>query len=315
MSGTRENGRTKNKYVLVTAAYNEEAFIEKLLCSVTSQTVLPIKWIIVSDGSTDGTDVLVQRYAEKFKFIQLHRITEDHPRNFAAQVHAINTGLALLKDLDYDLIGNLDADISFEPSYFSELLEIFHRDPELGLSGGYIQEQVGSVFLPRKGNTPTSVPHAVQCFRRESLEVLGGSYIPFPYGGPDWYAEVYLRMKGWRVQSFSDLKVFHHRPTGAAAGFLRTSYREGLMHYSMGSHPIYELLKAGLRLPGKPFVAGAVVRLFSFIMASCRREQKYVSDEFIKYLRNEQMKKVWSFLRGEGHRSLPGSQRNSGKYT
>lgn len=296
MTGTRENGKTKNNYVLVTAAYNEEAYIEKLLCSVTSQTVLPSRWIIVSDGATDGTDAIVQMYAENFKFIQLHRITEDHPRNFAAQVHAINAGLELLKGTDYDFVGNLDADVSFEPSYFLELMEKFHHDTDLGLSGGSIQEQIGSVFLPRKGNTPISVPHAVQFFRRESFEFLGGHYTPFPYGGPDWYAEVYLRMKGWRVQSFSDLKVFHHRPTGAAAGLLRTSYREGLMHYSMGSHPIFELFRMCRRLSWKPFVVGALVRLFSFIMASCRREKKYVSDEFIRFLRKEEMERVRSFL-------------------
>jgi glycosyltransferase involved in cell wall biosynthesis len=281
---------------LVTAAYNEEAYIENLLRSVTSQTVLPIKWVIVSDGSTDLTDAIVQRHAERFKFIQLHRITEDHPRNFAAQVHAINAGLALLKDLGCDFVGNLDADVSFEPDYFSELLEKFNQDPELGLSGGFIQEQVGSVFLPRMGNIPTSVPHAVQCFRRQALEELGGRYTPFPYGGPDWYAEVFLRMKGWRVQSFSDLKVFHHRPTGAAAGFLKTSCREGLMDYSMGSHPVFEILRVGRRLRGKPFILAGLARLFSFTLAYCRRDPKYVSDEFIRFLRKEEMERVWSFL-------------------
>jgi poly-beta-1,6-N-acetyl-D-glucosamine synthase len=318
MSRASTNRRSGNDYVLVTAAYNEEAYIENLLRSVTSQTVLPTKWIIVSDGSIDRTDLIVKGYAEKFKFVQLHRITEDHPRNFAAQVHAINVGLALLKDLHYSFIGNLDADVSFESNYFSELLEKFNQDQKLGLSCGWIHEQVGSVFLPRTGNVPISVPHAVQCFRRESLEELGGRYTPFPYGGPDWYAEVFLRMKGWRVQSFSDLKVFHHRPTGAAAGFLKTSYREGLMDYSMGSHPVFELFRVGRRLRGRPFILAALARLFSFSLAYCRRDPKLVSDEFLRFLRKEELERVWSFLRRDRHRSEcprspSGSQQNSSR--
>lgn len=292
------NERTAIHYALVTAAYNEEAFIETLLRSVTSQTILPDRWIIVNDGSTDGTDKIVQKYANNFKFVQLNYIKkEKHAHSFAAQVHAINAGLALLKnDYECSFIGNLDADVSFEPEYFEELLGKFHREPELGLAGGWIHEAQGGIFKERKVNSPQSVPHAVQLFRRDCLEALGWAYEPFPYGGPDWYAEVYLRMKGWRVQSFPDLKVLHHRPTGAAAGFIRTAYREGLMHYSMGSHPLYEFFRAARRLSGKPFVVGALLRLFSFIVASCRKEPMYVSDEFIKFLREEEMKRVRRFL-------------------
>ena len=293
------NGGTHNHYVLVTAAYNEEAFIERLLCSVTSQTIPPTRWIIVSDGSTDGTDRIVKRYAEQFTFIQLEHIKEKHSHSFAAQVHAINVGLTLLKNNVQALfVGNLDADVSFEPDYFAELLDRFHREPELGLTGGWIHEAEAGVFKVRKGNSPRSVPHAVQLFRRECLDALGWGYQPFPYGGPDWYAEVSLRMKGWRVRSCPDLKVLHHRLTGSANGLLRAAYREGLMHYSMGSHPLYECFRAGHRLSRRPVVVGALVRLLSFVVAACRKEQKYVSAEFIRFLRSEELERVWSFLRG-----------------
>jgi poly-beta-1,6-N-acetyl-D-glucosamine synthase len=300
MSQASADRKGQNEYVLVTAAYNEEAYIEELLRSVTSQTILPIKWIIVSDGSVDGTDLIVKRYVEQFKFIHLHRITEEHPRNFAAQVYAINAGLSLLKDHECDFVGNLDADVSFEPNYFSGLLEKFNQDNALGLSGGYIYESDGSAFLVRTGNTTRSVPHAVQLFRRECLEALGWGYSPFPYGGPDWYAEVFLRMKGWRVQSFPDLKVFHHRPTGAVAGLLKTAYREGLMDYSMGSHPLFEIFRVGKRLLRKPLIVGAFVRFFSFILATCRREKRFVPNEFIKFLRNEEMERIRIFGRRGG---------------
>ncbi len=299
MSGAGENGRSRKNYALVTAAYNEEAFIEKPLWSVVSQTVLPLKWIIVSDGSADRTDEIVQAYAEKYRFIQLHRIKEEHPRNFAAQVNAINAGFALLKNLDYDFIGNLDADISLECSYFACLLEKFEKDPGLGLGGGYIYEGRNGEFRCRRLNSATSVPHAIQLFRRECLEALGGGYTPLPYGGPDWHAEVSLRMRGWRVQCFPELKVFHHRPTGSAGGLLSNWYRMGLMDYSIGTHPLFELFRLGRRLLAKPVVIGALVRLVGFGWAYCTGKQRCVSGEFIKFLRREEVERVRFWLVGQ----------------
>src|ERR1022692_4850163 len=103
--------KLRNFYVLVTAAYNEGGFIENTIRSVISQEVPPARWVIVSDGSTDNTDEIVKRYAAQYDFIQLYRITEDHPRNFAAQVNAINAGIAQLSGAEYEFIGNMDADV------------------------------------------------------------------------------------------------------------------------------------------------------------------------------------------------------------
>src|SRR4030088_1223153 len=97
-----ESGYIEPRYVLVTAAYNEEAFIERVITSVTSQTLLPGKWVIVSDCSTDRTEAIVSSYAARYPFIELLRITQTHPRNFAAQVAAINTGVAGLAGCEYE---------------------------------------------------------------------------------------------------------------------------------------------------------------------------------------------------------------------
>jgi biofilm PGA synthesis N-glycosyltransferase PgaC len=112
-----------NSYVLVTAAYNEDKFIEGTIVSVISQEIRPLKWIIVSDCSTDDTDTIVMNYATRCNFIHLHQMTEDHPRNFAAQANAINAGMTLLQNERFSFIGNLDADITLEPSYFRLLLD------------------------------------------------------------------------------------------------------------------------------------------------------------------------------------------------
>ena len=284
-------------YALVTAAYNEENYITRALESVTAQTVKPAKWIIVNDGSSDRTAEIVRQYAAQNSFIELCNIVEDHPRNLTAQVHAINRGFSQLKDGDYDFIGNLDADVSFGPTYFEKLLAKFAADPLLGLGGGYIYEEEDGKFQPRRGNNLTSVAHAVQLFRRECLDTLGG-YKPFSWAGADWYAEVSLRKEGWHVQSFADLQVDHHRPTGKGFGLLRYWYRGGIMDYYLGTHPLFEVFRLVRRIGSKPYVVGAAVRTAAFAWATISGAEREVTPEFMSYLRQEQMGRLWESWNG-----------------
>ena len=274
-------------YVLVTAAYNEEAYIKKALQAVAAQTYPPLRWIIVSDGSTDRTDQIVRDYTRRSSFLELLILKKQHQRNFSAQVEAINAGLAQLRQISADYIGNLDADISFEPSYYARLLRKFEENPRLGLGGGYIHEEHDGQFHVRRTNSTASVPHGVQLFRRDCFRAIGG-YIPLKYGGPDWHAEVCARMNGWQVEAFPDLKVFHHRPTGTADRLLRHWFRQGRMDFALGSDPLFEIVKCMRRLPEKPLIAGAVSRLSGFGWSHFAGEPRPVSDDFVRFLRNEQ---------------------------
>jgi glycosyltransferase involved in cell wall biosynthesis len=277
-------------YVLITAAYNEEQFLPLTIDSVVSQTVLPQRWVIVSDASTDRTDEIVRQQAVRHSFIRLLRITKPHLRNFAAQVHAINLGCASLSDCDYDFIGNIDADVSFAPDYFAALLQRFEANPKLGLAGGVTQEQDGTIASAPRGEALQSVPHALQLFRRKCFEDVGG-YPALPYGGPDTYAEVMARMKGWQVAGFEDLVAQHHRYTASAGGQLRGRFRQGLMEASLGYDPLFEAVKCVRRLREKPAGVGAVARLAGFCWAQMSHRPA-VSQEFVCYLRREQKQRV-----------------------
>src|SRR5579862_7463392 len=116
-------------YVLITPARNEAQFIEETIKSVVAQTVRPLKWVIVSDGSTDATDDIVNRYAADNPWIDLVRMPERSERHFAGKVHAFNAGHDRLRDLQYEVIGSLDADISFDHDYFSFLLQKLAESP------------------------------------------------------------------------------------------------------------------------------------------------------------------------------------------
>jgi len=118
-------------YVLITPARNEAQYIELTLKSVVAQDVLPLKWVIVSDGSTDGTDGIVAGYAAEHPWIELVRMPERKERNFAGKVLAFNAGWDQVKEMEFDAVGSVDADASFEPDYFAFLLESWPRIPGL----------------------------------------------------------------------------------------------------------------------------------------------------------------------------------------
>jgi len=197
----------RKKYVLITAARNEEAYIEKTIQSVVSQTILPKRWVIVSDGSTDRTDEIVSQYLAGNPWIELlRRMPEHRDRHFAAKVHCFNAGYARVKDVKYDVIGNLDADISFEEDYFEFLLNKFAENPRLGVAGTPFVEDSGQVYNYKFTNIE-HVSGACQLFRHECFEAIGG-YIPIKGGGIDWVAVTTARMKGWKTKTFTEKNLF-----------------------------------------------------------------------------------------------------------
>jgi glycosyltransferase involved in cell wall biosynthesis len=279
------------RYVLVTPARNEAAFIEKTLLSMIAQTKLPVKWVVVSDGSTDGTDEIVQRHARNHAWIELLRMPERKERNFAGKVHAFNAGFARLKNLEYDLIGNLDADVSFEPEYFEYLIGKFAQNPRLGLAGTNYSEN-GLKYDFRFSNAE-DVAGACQIFRRECFRDIGG-YQAIKGGGIDLVAVLSARMRSWQTRSFADKYLTHYRPQGTAhAKAWRVHFIDGQHDYRFGGHPVWELFRAAYRMAKKkPYVISGVLLLAGFLAELLKRTERPVSKELIQFRRKEQMQRL-----------------------
>lgn len=290
------HSRQIRKYVLITAAHNEQEFIEQTLRSVVAQTVQPQQWVIVSDGSTDGTDELVAHYAAAHGFIRLVRRDPLHRHDFGSKVAAIRAGWEELGPEPYDLVGILDADIALEADYYGAAVQRFADNSKLGVAGGVIYEEQHGKFQPRRSNRPDSIAGATQLFRRECYESVGG--LPaLRYGGEDWCAEVSARMQGWQAVNFPELKVFHLRPTGTASNRLKHCFREGQMDYSVGSDLWFEIAKVTARVASPPAGIGAGSRLAGFLWSWLRQEARPVSAEFIAFLRRDQRERLWAAIR------------------
>ncbi len=281
----------KHDYVLVTPARNEEAYIEKTIQSVVSQTILPQKWVIVSDGSTDKTDQIVEEYESKYDFIEFVKAENTVKRNFGSKVNAFNGGFNKIGDIHYEFIGNLDADVSFESSYFENILNEFDKNAELGLAGGVICELISGKYITQSISL-NSVAGAVQLFRRKCYEDIGG-YVPLKVGGIDSAAEIMARMKGWAVRTFTEFSVLHHRRVGTVkSNFFKSRFQKGVINYSLGYHPLFQVVISIYRLIGKPYIVQGLFVFLGYFWAMLRKYDRPVSDEFIKFLRYEQLKRI-----------------------
>ncbi len=293
-------------YVLITPARNEAQFIELTLKSVVAQTAKPLKWVIVSDGSTDGTDEIVNRYAADNLWIELVRMPERRERHFAGKVYAFRAGYERMQGLDYAAIGSMDADISFDADYFSFLLGKLAENPELGLVGTPFKD---TSMYDYKYVSIEHVSGACQLFRRACFEDIGG-YVPMKSGGIDHVAVLTARMKGWKTQTFTEKICDHHRKMGSAErGVLSAKYRVGALDYALGGHPAWELFRTAYQMTKKPYVIGGLTLMAGFGVATLKAEKRPISDELVAFRRREQMARLRKFL---SRKTSPGAQNADG---
>jgi len=299
-------------YVLITPARNEEAFIEKTIESVVRQTVLPAKWIIVNDGSTDATASIVGRYLDKNAWMELVNLPERRDRNFAAKVYAFKARQERLQSVEYQLIGNLDADVSLDEDHFEFLLAKLKDDPKLGVAGTIFREEnYSSETDSFEGQNHVS--GQCQLFRRQCFEEIGG-YCANKAGGIDWIAVTSARMKGWKTTSFREKSFFHYRHLGTAErSVFAAMLSYGEKDYYLGGHPLWELFRVTYRMAKRPYFVGGLALGLGYGWAMLRRVKRPISNELMKFHRKEQMaklrvvlKSVLTFKSVDNFKVLPG---------
>jgi len=288
-AGGVEQRSSPYRYVLITPARNEAAVIELAIKSVISQTVLPLKWVIVSDGSTDGTDEIVRKYIGQYPWIELVRMPERRERHFAGKVHAFNAGYERVRSLPYEFIGALDGDVSFEPDYFAYLLGKAASDPKFGVVGTAFRE--GRMAYDYRFVSIEHVSGPCQLFRRECFEDIGG-YVPSRGGGVDHIAVLTARMKGWKTRTFTE-KVYQHRDMGSAKhGPLGYKYAVGRLDYALGSHPLWEACRMIYQMTKSPWILGGIMIGVGYATAALTRVKRPVSEELVRFRRREQMSRL-----------------------
>ena len=290
------------RYVLITPARNEEDYIDLTLRSMVDQTLLPLKWVIVSDGSTDLTHEIVRQYEREHPWIELICLPERRERHFAGKVNAFNAGYERVKNIGFEVLGNLDADVSFDPDHFEFLINKMTENPGMGVTGAPFRE--GDFQYDYRYSSIENVWGGCQLFRRECYEAIGG-YMPLKGGCIDHVAVLSARLHGWRTRTFTEKVCLHHRRMGTAMqGALKAKFKLGVKDYTVGNHPLWELVRTVYQFKNRPFVIGGLALGSGYVWSLARRSKIPLSAELVAFVRREQIERLKRFVRGTPRTTL-----------
>jgi biofilm PGA synthesis N-glycosyltransferase PgaC len=279
------------RYVIVSPVKDEERYVELTLRSVIRQTVKPVLWVVVDDGSKDATAEIVRRYAIRHPFIRLMSgRTAGARQTGSAEAYAFKRGYASLGAEDYDFIVKLDGDLSFEPEYFEKLLGRFLTDERLGIASGIYLD------MDKSGSwTPVRMPSyhafgACKVVRRSCFEEIDG-FLTTP--GWDTVDEIRALHRGWTTRHFTDLEAKHHKGEGSGMGLLTTSLMHGEIYYLTGGDPLFLVFKILSRITATPLVLNAMALAAGYLTAMIKRKPRLVTEPEARRYRQMLRQRLW----------------------
>jgi biofilm PGA synthesis N-glycosyltransferase PgaC len=277
------------RYVVISPVRDEAEFLARTIQSMLQQTVKPLEWIIVNDGSTDQTGSIADSFAGTYSWIRvIHRPNRGFRKSGGGVVEAFNEGYSALRCDPWDFIVKLDGDLSFSDTYFQNCFERFYKDTKLGITGGDIHHFRNGKWSV-ESNPAFHVRGATKIYRKQCWDAIGGLW---PAPGWDTIDEVKANMLGWTTYSLPELKLCHYRETGTADGLVRDRVKHGTMCYIAGYHPLFLLASCARRLMSKPYILGSTAILYGFVSGYFRNLQRVDDTQFIRYLRSQQLRRL-----------------------
>ena len=277
------------KYVIITPARDEESHIQKTILAVSQQTLRPVQWVIVDDGSSDKTGEIVDDASKICTWIMpLHRPNRGFRQAGGGVIAAFNEGYAHLESIEWDFLVKLDADLSLFPDYFERCFAEFKKDPTLGIGGGGIYH-VENGTLKLEPSPAFHVRGATKIYKRECWDKLGG-LVAAP--GWDTIDEVKANMLGWNTRSFPHLQITHYRFTGAADGAWKDSVKNGFANYITGYHPLFMFFKCVRRLIERPYLIRSLGLAWGFLKGYAEGTPQVQDPTVIAYTRSQQIRRL-----------------------
>ena len=277
------------RYIIISPVRDEEKYIEATLECVLRQTILPVEWKIVDDGSTDRTGAILDRYAAMYPWIQvIHRHNRGFRKSGGGVMEAFLEGYNSLQCDDWDFIVKLDGDLSFDPDYFEKCFGYFRNERSLGIGGGEIYHTI-SGRSKLEPNPTFHVRGATKIYRKACWEAIGGLWMS---AGWDTIDEVRANMLGWKTYCFSDLHLHHHRFTGTADGLMRDRVKHGRVCYASGYHPLFVLASCLYRIAQKPYLIGSMAVLYGYLKAHLTHPPRVEDPAYVAYIHAQQLRRL-----------------------
>ncbi len=278
-------------YVLVTPVRDEAEHVGLTIQAVASQTIKPLRWVIVDDGSTDGTSAILDELARLYPWMTIvHRPNRGFRANGGGVMDAFHAGFPAVESLDWDYVVKLDADLSFAPDYFERCMARFDAQPKLGIGGGTICSLVDGVErVEFPGDPRFHVRGATKIYRRACWNQITPL---IKAAGWDTIDEIRANYFGWQTATFADLPLVQHKATGSADGSWANSFKNGKANYITGYHPAFMAAKCVRRLLRKPYLVDGIAMSAGFLSGYFKRVPQLADTETIKYLRHQQLRRL-----------------------
>ena len=277
------------KYVVISPVRDEAAYLRFTIRSMISQTIRPTQWILVNDGSTDKTAAIIDEAATQHSWITpVHRINRGFRQAGGGVVQAFNEGYSRIAISDWQFVVKLDGDLSFDADYFERCFTCFRNEPRLGVGGGAMYHMVNGHEHLEKGPV-FHVRGATKIYSRECWDAIGGFV---PAAGWDTLDEVKAQMLGWNTRCFFDIRLIHHRTTGAADGSWKSSVKYGKANYVSGYHPLFVLAKSVRRLLKKPYIIDSAGILYGYISSYFNGTSRVDDPRLIAFVRRQQLRRL-----------------------
>jgi glycosyltransferase involved in cell wall biosynthesis len=294
-----------DRLLLITPARDEAAHLAGTIRAVAEQTRRPDLWLVIDDGSTDGTAEILESLAAEVPFMRVLQAPqqESDPEadrlTLAAEARAFNAALATVDLAEFTHVGKLDADVELPSEYFERLLAQFDEDPELGIAGGVLLERTGKRWEPTR--IPSyHVRGALKLYSRRCFESIGGIEERL---GWDTIDETYARMRGYSTRSVSEIAARHHRPVATRGGALRGRARHGHCAYILRYGVWWVVLRSFKVALQRPYGISGIAFLYGYFRAHLKAQPKVEDERFQRFVRGELRRRLLggsSFFRPSG---------------
>lgn len=269
------------RYAVITPVRNERFHLPSLQECLVRQTTPPEEWLVVDDGSTDGTLELAKAAAARYPWVRVLQLRPTGPpQRGAAVVRSFTAGMNALVSRP-DVVVKIDADVTFGDEYCERLLSAFTSNSRLGIASGVCHELRNAEWSPLFG-TRSHVWGATRAYRRMCLELV--TPLEEREGWDDLDA-LKARLEGWETGVIPNLPFRHTRQLGERTGAAAVWLRQGEVAQYMGYRFSYLVARTLYRFVREP---RASLMLVGFAIATLRRQPRVRDARVRGYLRDQQ---------------------------
>lgn len=287
------------QYIIITPCKNEEKNLPGLVMSLAKQSVIPVLWAIIDDGSTDRTPEIIQDVKNNYQWVETICLKESY-RDLTIHIsNVIKTGFDFAKnfckhhEIRFDYVVFLDADMVIDDAdFFQKLINEFEKDENLGIASGGMQYLNASGKLYNANGRSDTISGGEMMCRRECIEEIGG--IPISHA---WESVMRIKAKlnGWKIKRFNNIKIIHTRDTGSAEGLKKGYYQKGKSEYYLDMNPLIVFSKGFRYCFKRPYYLGFTY-LSGYINSWIRRKEKTNDREIRQYYYYRKPREIWHYF-------------------